>query len=108
MFCPRFAQNEILYSLVSSNVSGKFKEANLLEPRWHDPNTKIKTKVNNKISDEEIISLIEHSNSIRELLLKAGLSTSGANYNRIRSILSKNNITKFNKNFKENFCIDCG
>jgi hypothetical protein len=64
--------------------------------------------VNKKRTDEEILSLVNNADSIRELLLKAGLSDSGANYNRVRAILYKNDITKFNKSFKENYCIDCG
>lgn len=106
-------QNEAItleiHHIDGNHLNNELNNLQLLCPNCHSQTKNYcKTKVNKKISDEEIILLVEHSNSIRELLLKAGLSTSGANYNRIRNILSKNNITKFNKNFKENFCIDCG
>ena len=81
----------------------------LLCPNCHSQTKNYcRTKVNRTVSDEELLQLVNNSKSIRELLLSAGLSTSGANYKRIRNLLNNNNITKFNKKFAENYCIDCG
>lgn len=81
----------------------------LLCPNCHSQTKNYcRTKINSKITDEKILELVSSSSSIRELLLKAGLSTSGSNYNRIRKLLNSHNIIKFNKKSYENYCIDCG
>lgn len=46
-----------------------------------------------KISDEEILNAIKSSPNIRKTLIKVGLTPKGANYERIRNIMIKYNIS---------------
>ena len=81
----------------------------LLCPNCHSQTENYrKTKVNKTVSDETLLSLVDSSKDIKELLLTAGLSTSGANYKRVRTLFKNNNVTKFNKDLKINHCLDCG
>ena len=63
----------------------------------------------NNVSDEELIRALWESETIREALLKVKLSTAGANYARVRSLVQKHKIIKFyQKERKLNYCLDCG
>lgn len=63
----------------------------------------------NNVSDEELIRALQESETIREALLKVKLSTAGANYARVRSLVQKHKIIKFyQKERKLNYCLDCG
>ena len=54
------------------------------------------------------MALLE-SESIHEALLKVGLSTAGANYSRVRSLIQKYQIEKFYiKEKRLQYCLDCG
>ncbi len=48
-------------------------------------------------TDEEIIEIIKKSKNIREVLIKLNLAPKGANYNRIKIIIAKNNIAFYKK-----------
>ncbi len=47
---------------------------------------------NSKVSDEEFIQALQHSQSIRQALLSLGLTPKGANYDRAYNLIAKNNI----------------
>lgn len=63
----------------------------------------------NNVSEEELVQALLDCESIREALLKVGLSTAGANYSRVRALIQKHKIEKFYiKERKFHYCLDCG
>lgn len=72
--------------------------------------TKNIVKQRDKISDEEILTAISNSYSIREVLLSLGLSDAGANYSRVKKLLVLNpNIHLKTKDKDVNKCCQrCG
>jgi hypothetical protein len=44
-----------------------------------------------KVTDEEMVSALKSSDSIRQALIKVGLAPKGANYNRAKKLLQKQN-----------------
>lgn len=63
----------------------------------------------NKVSEEDLVQALLECESIREALLKVGLSTAGANYNRVRALIQKHKIEKFYiKERRLHYCLDCG
>ena len=63
----------------------------------------------NKVTDEELLTALLESENIREAVLKVGLSTAGANYNRVRNLIQKHQIEKFYiKEKRLQYCLDCG
>lgn len=61
-----------------------------------------------KISDQDIINALNKCDTIHQAIKSLKLSPSGAVYKRFRNIINQNNITKFDKQLKVNYCIDCG
>ena len=63
----------------------------------------------NNVSDEKLVQALQESETIREALLKVKLSTTGANYARVRALIQKYKIVKFYQKERElNYCLDCG
>lgn len=81
----------------------------LLCPNCHayTDNFGIKNLRHEYITDEIILTAIPKSNNIRQLLLSLGMSDAGANYVRIRALLSKNPEVHFLIK-DENKCLICG
>ena len=46
-----------------------------------------------KVSDDEMIVAIKRNKNIRQVLIDVGLTAKGKNYERVRSIIEKNNLT---------------
>jgi len=67
-----------------------------LTNNWRGKN--IKKTEQKVISDEEFVEALKESPSIRQALLKLGLSGKGGNYDRAYKIIGKFNITKFKIN----------
>ena len=71
---------------------------------------------NNSLTDEELVEFLKENPTIHQALLKAGLSTAGANYKRARRLAQqyelfhlydKSNLYTTN-DIAINYCIDCG
>jgi hypothetical protein len=60
------------------------------------------------VKDCDIIDAIKDSRSVREILLKVGLSDHGANYKRIKILAEKNEIELPSIINDPRYCVDCG
>lgn len=95
-----------VHHIDGDNENNSLENLQLLCPNCHALTTTFSKK--KKVSDEEIVKVLLESETIHQALIQLNLSTCGTQYDRIRKIINQNNITKFNKDFIENFCIDCG
>ena len=91
--------------------NNKLDNLQLLCPNCHSytENYGSKNRKHKEISDDELLTALQNSSSVRQALLSLGMSDAGVNYNRARVLMNKYDIT-FNHNYqeKENFCVDCG
>lgn len=100
-------QNEIIpleiHHIDGDKLNNELENLQLLCPNchaltnnWRGKN--IKRTEQRIISDEEFAEVLKESSSIRQALLKLGLSGKGGNYDRAYKIIGKFNITKFKTN----------
>ena len=81
----------------------------VLCPNCHSyTNNHSKNIKNHSVSDEELLEALQNAPSIHQALIKAGLSTAGANYNRARKMVNDYGLLHLYKKITENYCIDCG
>ena len=65
-----------------------------LTENWRGKNVGKKRKI---VDEKEFVKALEESSSIRQALLKLGLTPKGGNYDRAHQLIIKYNITKFLK-----------
>ena len=77
-----------------NNKNNKVENLRLLCPNCHSQTKNFRgrniQKGITKISDEELISAVNSSTSIRQALLKVNLAAKGGNYNRVNKLILKN------------------
>lgn len=105
-----------VHHIDGDSTNNALENLQLLCPNCHsytDSWCKIKQKM--QISDEQLIEALKSSKSIHQALLKVGLSTAGANYDRAKFIINQYNLSLFvpedgqyTKKFVKNYCKDCG
>lgn len=81
----------------------------LLCPNCHSytDNYGIKNLKQDFVSDDMILRTIPQKTNIRQVLLELGMSDAGANYQRIKNLLSEHNDVKF-ADIERNTCQVCG
>jgi Zn finger protein HypA/HybF involved in hydrogenase expression len=77
-----------------NNKNNRIENLRLLCPNCHSQTKNFRgrniQKGITKISDEELISAVNSSTSIRQALLKVNLAAKGGNYNRVNKLILKN------------------
>ena len=85
-----------VHHIDGDHYNNELSNLQLLCPNCHSYTNNYKGKIKNKskcIPEEDFIYALQHSKSIRQVLLFLGLTAAGDNYARARELIYKNNIT---------------
>ena len=105
-----------VHHIDGDNTNNVLENLQLLCPNCHSyTDSWCKTKPKIQVTDEQLIEALKSSQSIHQALLKVGLSTAGANYDKAKILINKYGLSlaipnngQYTDKFTKYYCPDCG
>ena len=83
-----------VHHIDGDNTNNVLENLQLLCPNCHSyTDSWCKTKPKIQVTDEQLIEALKSSQSIHQALLKVGLSTAGANYDKAKILINKHGLS---------------